>query len=82
MRKTKKERKTYRQTDRQSQRERESWIEQILVTGSFRRKNEGIYLFSILPSMAVMSCGQSDEDEDEDEDEEEDELQNKTETET
>ena len=39
-------------------------------------ENELIYLlFSILPSLAVMSCGQLDEDE-------EDELQNKTETET
>ena len=47
---------------------------------TFLRENNrggviGIYLFSILPSLAVMSRGQSDEDE-------EDELQNKTETET
>ena len=62
------------QTDRQSQRERElNWADP--SNRKHQTKNEGIYLFSILPSLAVMSCGQSDEDE-------EDELQNKTETET
>ena len=79
MRKTKKERKTYRQTDSHTERERElNWADR--SNRKLLTKNEGIYLFSILPSLAVMSCGQSDEDEDEDE--EEDELQNKTETET
>ena len=78
------------QTDRQSQRERErekererkrkrelNWVDP--SNRKLLTKNEGIYLFSILPSLVVMSCGQLDEDEDEDE---EDELQNKIEIET
>ena len=64
------------QTDRQivTQRDRElNWADP--SNRKLLTKNEGIYLFSILPSLVVMSCGQSDEDE-------EDELQNKTEIET